>query len=244
MSGVYPRPEPSPVPRPAVPRPVVPGSVVPRKHPPARPRGEAWDAQAYSRIRRGRDLLLSPLAVPLAALRVPPAAISVLGVGAASSLLWTLGRHPWLALAGWLGALLADALDGAVARLRDCGSARGKLVDQGCDALTFAVLVAAAWKADDVSPAAALFAVASCTLVLLIGMARGARLRGPTWWDNPRAGFAAHLPKGFFLVALPLHLVGGPSWLDPALWLGTAVAGLTLVAWAVAGARSRVDRPR
>lgn len=199
----------------------------------ARDEAEGWDAQAYSGIRRIRDTLLLPLASLLARLRLTPIAISVLGVCLAASVFWTFATHPLLALVGVLGALLFDALDGAVARLRDNGSARGKLVDQGCDALTFGILVTAAWRAGRVSPAAALLAMGSCTLVLLMGMVREARRRGPAWWSNPRAGFAAHLPKGFYLVALPLFLLGGPDWLTPALWAGSAVAGLTLLWWIV-----------
>jgi len=190
---------------------------------------EPWEVRAYASLRRLRDALLAPLARPLARLGLAPAAVSLGGVALAVSTGWSFEAAPHLALAGATGALLADALDGAVARHQGRGSARGKLLDHACDAATFVALVAAPWVAGRVPPTAALAGGLLPTLTVVLGMAREARRSGPRWWHHPRAGFAAHLPKGFYLTAFFLHLAGGPEWLVPALWMGGAAAVAVLL---------------
>jgi phosphatidylglycerophosphate synthase len=195
-------------------------------------RGQSWEVQGYRTLRHGRDRLLARPARWLAAAGVPPWAVSLGGVGLAATTCATMSRAPRLALAAVVAALVADALDGAVARESCRSSGRGKLLDHACDAATFSTLLLATALAGLTRPAAALAAALLTTATVALALVRHARHHPSAWRQDPRAGFAAHLPKAPFLTALLLHLTGGPNWIPPALALTNATA--TAVAGALA----------
>lgn len=191
------------------------------------------ETRLYRAFRRLRDLALAPLAVPLARLGVPPSAVSLAGVAAALCSFFIPEARPDLAFAALAAAVAADALDGAVARRSGTASGAGKLLDQACDAATFAALVlASAGRGLAPAPLAAAAAVA-CTLPVAAALLAARRRDARSFRDAPRAGFWAHLPKLPFAVAYPVALLGGPAaaaLLPPALAVSAAAGTLAAAA--------------
>src|SRR5262249_1292180 len=73
------------------------------------------------------------LARPLAALRVPPTAVTVAGVGLAGAAVLVAERWPLAALACVLAAAVADGLDGAIAVVAGRASRFGAVADTVAD---------------------------------------------------------------------------------------------------------------
>ncbi len=185
--------------------------------------------RGYLAFRRLRDLLLAPAAAGLVACRVPAWAVSVAGVAWAATLFWSLPDHPGWALTGLLLCQSSDMLDGAVARRAGTASGRGKLIDQSCDAAAFAALTLAAGARGLASGGPALAAAIACTLSVATALARAARRDPGAFRANPRAGFAAHVPKLPVFLALPTLLAGGPDLLAPALATAATLAAAVTV---------------
>ncbi len=185
-----------------------------------------WDLAPYLELRRQRDALLRWPVAALAWLSLPPAAVSLAGVALAAGTLWTFGARPLLALLAFLGALLADALDGALARRLGRGDRRGKLLDQLCDSATFMLVLAALARSDLVGDGWCLLAA---------GVALGLQPLG-IWHHNachpslagiyPGAGFFAHSPKALVYAAVLLWLTLSVNLLELAI---ITANGLSLV---------------
>jgi phosphatidylglycerophosphate synthase len=112
-------------------------------------------AQRWSALHHGIDPagvpLLSPwlrlmwwLARPLR--RVPPMAVTVLGVVLAVDAALLAGRHPWAASLAVLGAVLCDGLDGAVAVLADTATRSGAVADAVADRVSDATFAVVLWR--------------------------------------------------------------------------------------------------
>lgn len=209
-----------------------------------------WERRGYLAARRLRDALFAPLAALLAGLGVPAAAVSLAGPAAAATLFRTLPARPGWALLGAAVALLADGVDGAVARRAGRASAGGKLLDQACDAASFALVALAIGLPGPARPAAAVAAAVACTVAVASALWVAARRHSDAFRGEPRAGFWAHLPKlpaylaiGIYLGAATLGeraalpaLAGG---LDAALWLAAAGgAAVAILLPLSAGART------
>lgn len=191
------------------------------------------EVRLYRAFRRLRDLALAPLAAPLARLGVPPWAVSLTGVAAALCTFFIPAERGGLAFAALAAAVAADGVDGAVARRmgRSCGA--GKLLDQGCDAATFAALALAAAARGLASWPAAASAAAACTLATAAALWAAARRDPDGFRAAPRAGFWGHVPKLPFVAAYPLALLGGPAGaalVPPALALSAAAGALVTAA--------------
>lgn len=197
--------------------------------------GAGWERRGYRAARRLRDTAIAPVAAPLAAAGVPPWAVSALGVVAAATTLWSVPERPIAAVAAIAATLLADAADGAVARRAGVASGAGKLVDQLADSASFALLAAAAVAGGLAAPLPALAAVYAATALVAVALLANARAAGAAFWEAPRAGFWAHLPKLPVFVALPVALLGGPHWTEAALWATALLAA--------AGILVRLRRP-
>ncbi len=182
-----------------------------------------WEESAYFILRRGRDRLLWPLSTLLAQLRVPPSAISLLGVCLAATTCMTLSTHQGLALGGFLGSLFCDAMDGALARRLGSSSTLGKLVDQLADTFTFTLLMVAVAAAGLASPWAAAFAAVASVVLLGLGFRHHTAQRPRLY---PRGGFFAHCPKAIVYAALAAHLLGLGQWIGPALGASNALSVL------------------
>jgi phosphatidylglycerophosphate synthase len=167
---------------------------------------------------------------------VPAWTLSVLGVAWAASLFWSLPERPGWALAGLVLCQVCDMLDGAVARRAGTASGRGKLVDQTCDAAAFAALALAAGASGLAAGELAAAAAVACTLAVATALARAAHRDPEAFRANPRAGFAAHVPKLAVFLALPTLLAGGPDLLEPALTTAAGLAAVVTVGYLAAEA--------
>ena len=99
-------------------------------------RGDSYSAPERRFIGPFRACLLGatrPLVMLLARLGVHPNVISASQVVGGFVFLWLVPSHPRAALVLFLGLLLSDGIDGALARATGKASAFGGLVDQYCD---------------------------------------------------------------------------------------------------------------
>ncbi|HXU32081.1 MAG TPA: CDP-alcohol phosphatidyltransferase family protein [Thermoanaerobaculia bacterium] len=176
---------------------------------PTAPARSTWHERAYFSIRRGRDRALAPIAALLVAWKVPPAAVSLLGVASALAFVPTFPRGSAWAVAAFFAAHLCDMTDGAVARRSGTSSHRGKRLDHFCDSAAYAALIAGTLLAGAIGPGGALFAVWSSSASLLLGLLDRIDRAGSE--AEPAAGFWVHMPKVVFYVPLGLVLVGAPS---------------------------------
>jgi phosphatidylglycerophosphate synthase len=161
-------------------------------------------------------------------------------VGFAASTSFALPEHRGLALVGFIGALLCDAADGALARRLESSSAAGKLLDQLADTLTFTFLMLAIALAGLASIPAAAFAVVASVILLVLGF-RHHTLQRPAQKPGsriyPRGGFYAHCPKAIVYAALASYLLFQDNWLDPALYGSNVLAVVFGLGFLWAGSR-------
>ncbi len=184
---------------------------------------QAWDQAAYLRIRRGRDAVLEPIASFAARVGIAPSAVSLIGVALAASVCWVHGIAPRLALAAFVGALLCDALDGAIARRVGSSSALGKRIDHACDAATF-LLVLAAIARCGLAPTSSALLPAGLVVPLLLLAIHCRRRRGRARSPEAFGGFFAHLFKVPVYGAFLLYLAGGVDLVAPAVQTSTVIA--------------------
>ena len=187
-----------------------------------------WDRTAYIRIRRRRDEALRPLSSLLSRCGVTAPMISLLGVALAALACWSVGRAPaGIALAAFLAALLADAMDGALARQSGTDGPAGKVVDHACDTATF-LLVLLAVARSDLASAAEVSASALLAVPLLLVAIQARRRRSPL---SPElsGGFLAHVYKVPIYGAFLIFTAGGGNLLPGAVKLANITAALSLV---------------
>lgn len=153
-------------------------------------------AERWSRLHHGIDPahvpLLLPwlramwwLARPLAALRVPPTAITVLGVLFAVDAVLVAGRLPWAALWLVLAAALCDGLDGALALAGPGPTEFGRRADAVADRIADCAFAAVLWQCGAPWPLALLAAVLSLGHEVLRAVRGGAAARTITVAERP-----------------------------------------------------------
>lgn len=114
-------------------------------------------AQRWAELHHGIDPAAVPLlrpwlrvvwtlARPLVALRVPPTAITVLGVALAAGAALLAASNPWSAAGAVLLAALCDGLDGAVAVVGDRATRLGASADALADRLADAAFAVVLWR--------------------------------------------------------------------------------------------------
>jgi CDP-diacylglycerol--glycerol-3-phosphate 3-phosphatidyltransferase len=86
------------------------------------------------------------IARPLAAARIPPTAITVVGAGLAVAAGLLAGRWPLAALALVLAAVVADGLDGAVAVVGGRASRVGAVLDHVADRVADTAFALVMWR--------------------------------------------------------------------------------------------------
>jgi phosphatidylglycerophosphate synthase len=159
---------------------------------------------------------------PLARLRVPPTALTALGVVLAVDALLFARRRPWAALALVLAAVLCDGLDGAVAVLSDRASAAGAVADKLADRICDCAFAGVLWQCG--APWWLALAAAALSLVHegvreLLGGRRRTRI---TVAERPTRTVCA-------LLACLCAGVSAASWpptVCAAVWVAAAVVGL------------------
>jgi CDP-diacylglycerol--glycerol-3-phosphate 3-phosphatidyltransferase len=117
------------------------------------------------------------LARPLAAIGVPPTAITVVGVGAALSAPFLAGALPLVSLALVLGSALCDGLDGAVAVVGARATRSGAAADAVGDRVADCAFAATIWQCGAPLWLAAVAAGLSLTHETLRALPAGRRLR-------------------------------------------------------------------
>ena len=194
-----------------------------------------WEEPTYFRVRLIRDSLLSPVSRGLHWIGIGPSAISLLGVGLAASLFWTLPSQPKWALFGLVAALTCDAVDGAVARLGSPVDRKfGKKLDHACDLTTFLVVLLALFKSDLTHAFGTVIAGILSLPLLLAGTYchRQEQAQDP---KLPVAGFFAHIHKLPVYGALVAYLLRGPDWISLAVSASAVTAACALALLIVAG---------
>ncbi|GAB3685458.1 CDP-alcohol phosphatidyltransferase family protein [Angustibacter aerolatus] len=170
---------------------------------------------------------------PVAALRVPPDAVSVLGVLVCAAVVpLALAGSRWpLAVAGvvLVGGLL-DGVDGAVATMRDAATRWGAVLDAACDRVADTLLVAGllALGGLDDDAAAVGWLAAGCALVSLLHEYLRARAAAAGLTDVAVVTVGERPTR--VAIALMFALGAGvrPEWADRLGLLG-------LVGWALTG---------
>jgi len=165
-------------------------------------------------VRRLESALLRPAVVLLAALGIPPNAVSASQVAVGGAIALIVADRPRLAFALFVLALLLDGLDGALARHTGRCSPFGALLDQFCDHTREILMMAALARIGALDPFwAALYAFAYPAFNLTLFLCNYHRTPLPL------------ALKSYLIVypALFLHLWWGINWLDMAVALSTAL---------------------
>ncbi|MHB1417952.1 MAG: CDP-alcohol phosphatidyltransferase family protein [Chloroflexota bacterium] len=166
------------------------------------------------------SFVLSPLVALLHRLGVSPNAVSALQIPLAVGFTLTVPTAPLTALALFLGKLILDALDGALARRYGRNSRFGRLVDQMCDHAREAVVVGSLAMVGVLAPLAAVlyvFTYGAFNLTLFLGN----RFRAPV-----PVAIKSYL---IFYPALLVYLLSGTRWLTQAAWVSVAVMAVTIL---------------
>lgn len=106
----------------------------------------AFERRFLTPVRRILHTLFAPMVYALAALRIPPNAVSFAQVPLAVLVVLLVPMHPRAALGLFILALILDGVDGALARATHRATNFGALFDQYCDHIREVVVVAGlAW---------------------------------------------------------------------------------------------------
>lgn len=183
-----------------------------------------------SRLTRLYLTIVYTVARPLAATRVPPDVVTLLGVGLSGVVVWVAslgGRWPILAFALVAVSGLVDSLDGAVAVLTDRVTRWGYVLDSVADRVSDGLYLVALW----VLGAEVWVCVAAGTLMILQEYARARATAGGladigivTVWERPTRVIATAM----FLLGCGLYPSAAEPWAQAGAyaWLGLGVIGL------------------
>lgn len=187
-----------------------------------------WSALHHGIDPRGNPLLrrwldaMWLLGRPLARLRVPPLALTVLGALFAIDAALLAHEQPWWALSLVLLAVLCDGLDGAVALYARRVSVSGAYADKVADRVADTAFAAVLWRCG----AAWWLALAAAGLSLLhegLRVVRGGRLSARlTVAERPTRTICAALACG----CAGVSSASWPPTVCAAVWAGLAVVGL------------------
>ena len=184
-----------------------------------------------SRLTLGWLTMVHAVAKPLAALRVPPDAITWAGAVVASAAVWLawLGERWCIAAAGIVVfSGLVDNLDGAVAVMTDRTTRWGHVLDSVVDRVADVFYLVALW----VVGAPASFCVAGMVLMFLLEYTRARAGAGGmseigvvTVWERPTRIIATAM----FLLGAGIYVSAADRWAaaGSGVWVG-----LGLVGWA------------
>lgn len=168
------------------------------------------------------------LARPLAWLRVPPTAVTVLGVVLAAGAVVLAGPLPWAAAAAVLLAALCDGVDGAVAVVADRATRGGALADAVADRATDIAFALVLWRCG--APLWA--AVGAAALAVEVDLVR-------RWVRRPATITVAERPTFTIcaVLACGASALSNDAW--PVLTCAGVWAGLALIALLQLAGRAR-----
>jgi len=174
-------------------------------------------------LNRGRRLLLTllkPAVSLLAALHIPPNAVSMAQIGVGMVIVFTMPSYPRLTFSLFLLTLVLDSLDGTLARHTGRSSSFGAFLDQFCDHVREVLVIAALARVGALNPfPAVLYAITYPALNLTLFLCN--------YYQVP-------LPvalKSYLVVypALFTYLWFGVNWLDKAVSLSIGLMSLVVV---------------
>lgn len=162
------------------------------------------------------------LAGPLARLRLPPTAITVVGVLLAVDAALFAASRPWVALALVVLSVVCDGLDGAVAVLTSSSSAFGSAADKIADRVSDCAFAVVLWRCGApwwLAVAAGGLSLAHEAVRVIVG---GALLARITVAERPTRAICAGLACGCAGVSSAVW----PPTVCAAVWVILAVVGL------------------
>lgn len=194
-------------------------------------------SRGWSQLHHGLDAAAIPflrpwlramwwLARPLVRLRVPPVALTAVGVLLALDAVLLASRLPWLALVTVLLSACCDGLDGAVAVLGGTASRFGSVADKVADRVADCAFAAVLWRCG--APWQLALAAGALSLVhegvrVVLG---GRRLARITVAERPSRVICTALA----CICAGISTADWPPTVCAAVWVGLAVIGLVQVA--------------
>jgi len=170
--------------------------------------------------RRLMMVLLNPVVILLAALRVPPNLVSISQIVVGGAIALIIADHPRIAFVLFLVALLLDSLDGSLARYTGRCTRFGAILDGFCDHVREIIVVASLARAGALDPLwATLYAFVYPAFNLILYLCNYHHTPLPL----------ALKPYLTFYPALFLHLWWEINWLDGAVTLSIILMGLVIV---------------
>lgn len=168
------------------------------------PRWLHLEQTVYHAFARLRDIALAPLSSLLTHARINPNMVSLFGVIMALLFAILIRRHHLLATICLALAILADLVDGPLARHQATASDRGKVIDMVSDTSTFAIVVIGLIYANFLSGALGLTYLASMLISKILRIIYHTDYLTTDWLFRPVAGF---LPGLFVTVTYVLTLL-------------------------------------
>jgi len=192
--------------------------------PPRRPRNAdcyaSGERTAMQWTQQVRQYLLAPLLGRLAACRVKPDHLTLLGLAAGLAFCPLYFFCPLAAFVALGLHVLLDGMDGPLARWTHTASRRGSFTDSLADQTVIVATTVPLMVAGTIGPAAGGCYIFLYTVVVLFAMARNAMSVPYSWLVRPRLLVYAWL-------AVELYLL--PGSLDWVLWLFNAILGVKML---------------
>ncbi len=192
---------------------------------------KSWDEKIYEAVALKRSAFFKPIAKILGAVGLKPDAISFLGLGVSALFIYEIGHN--ITFAFWLMVimLLADQLDGALARYQKTDGDRGKFVDVIVDTTTFALIVVGLTHAGYIGAATAGLYIYFATLSRALMIIRKNAGRSSSWLFYAGAG---PLPSTFIYAT---YLLFGLAVFTQTDWL----QGSSIIFAAILALKSAAD---
>ena len=162
------------------------------------------------------------LAAPLARIRIPPLALTLLGALFAIDAVLLAAAEPWVALCLVLLSVLCDGLDGAVALLSQQVTVAGGYADKIADRVADVAFAAVLWRCG--APAALALCAGALSLLHegIRSVRGGARLARLTFAERPTRTVCAALA----CVSSGASSATWPPTVCAAVWVALALIGL------------------
>ena len=157
------------------------------------PRWLHLEQAAYRSFARLRDTILAPLSSLLTHAGITSNMVSLFGVIMALLFAILIRRNHILAAICLALAILADLIDGPLARHQKTASDRGKVVDMVSDASTFTIIIIGLICANFLSSTLALTYIAAMLTSKLLRVICHAYYLTTDWLFRPVAGFLPNL---------------------------------------------------
>lgn len=161
----------------------------------------AFEKQAYELLRSLKDPVLRPVVATLAFFHVTPTMVTLAGVICMILFAWTISINLTWALTAFICALVADWLDGSLARFTHSESPFGKFTDFLADYTVFAIFIFGLTRVHLVSGAWAVSFVYCATLAKVLLLVKKHFADGMTWQEWLTKPVGGALPQLFVFLS-------------------------------------------